>query len=209
MNSLRIFARIFTASLVSCVSLSLWVASAAAAESQVSQSTSPGQDGSIEEIEVTGRASRLQLRSEIEFAEKRMFALFNELNDIKEFEIVCQSVMATGSRIAGRECVPTYMKRKRMDAVANFLLTDLTPPTAYEMSVQPGAVSVNTQGTPAAQQQIWDQNRSKHEEFNAKFRELASQNPELNAAALEFKEKKERLQQLEEQARNGGGKDRE
>lgn len=188
------------AGLVSCLTLSLWISVVSAAETPVPETSRESRSDPIEEIEVTGRATRLQLRAEIEHAEIQMFGLFNQLNEEREFDVTCQPVMVTGSRIAERECVPIYMKRVRLNAAQKFLFTDLTPPP--QDSIQTGSgVSIDRGGLPETEAQLWFQNNPKHMEFNAKFRELAAQHPELAAAALDWKAKQQRLAELEESRR--------
>ncbi|MES2604007.1 MAG: hypothetical protein V4603_03660 [Pseudomonadota bacterium] len=171
--------------------MSLWIGTVSAAQGQAPRSEP------IEQIDITGRSSLIALQTEINNAEIRMFNLFNELNDVRRFDISCESVMITGSRIAERECVPIYMKRARRTNVDNFLFSDMKPPQNGT-----GARSVNTRGVQDTEQLLWFKNRPKTREFNVKFRELASQHPELASAALELQTKKQRLEELEARRRN-------
>jgi hypothetical protein len=185
-----------------CLALWLWICMVGAVQAQPQQSDLQSGSDPIEEVEVTGQASRLALRVEIVAAETRMFDLFNQLNDMRQFNISCEAVMVTGSRIAERECVPAYMKRARMTSAQNFLLFDLTP--HIPGSKMGGGKSLGTKGAPEAQQQLWFRNNHKHEAFNANFRELAAQHPQLASAALDLQAKRARLEELEASQRKEG-----
>jgi hypothetical protein len=63
-----------------------------------------------EEIIVTGRKSLGQLRLEIEFAQDRMFGLFNELNGDERYDIHCDAIQPLGTRISQRECIPEFLR---------------------------------------------------------------------------------------------------
>jgi hypothetical protein len=183
------------ASLLSFFTLWLWSGIAGAAQGPAPQNEP------IEEIEITGRASRLALRADIVDTELRMFNLFNQLNDVPEFKINCEAVIVTTSRIADRECVPVYMKRMRHSNVQNFLFSDITPPAASDAIRAAGGKSMDIKGVQESEQQMWFRSNPKHREFNAKFRELAAQNPALASAALELQTKQQRLEELEQRER--------
>lgn len=63
---------------------------------------------------------------------------------------------------------------------------------------------MDRRGVPEDAAQLWFQNNPKHRAFNAKFRELAAQHPELLTAAQELQAKKQALDALEERQREGG-----
>lgn len=195
---MRAFGRFYNqpvSSIATFLMLGLWISAVSSVQAQPQQSDLQSGGEPIEEVEVTGQTSWLALRVEIEAAETRMFDLFNQLNDTRQFKISCEAVMVTGSRIAERECVPAYMKRARMSSAQNFLLFDLTPHIPGSKSG--GGVSLGAKGAPEAQQQLWFRNNHKHEAFNVKFRELAAQHPELASAAQDLHAKRERLEELE------------
>jgi hypothetical protein len=62
-----------------------------------------------EEVTVRGR-SQLFLRRRVEIAEDKVFALFNDLNTIEEFDIHCRLHAPTGTRMQQRVCAPNYEK---------------------------------------------------------------------------------------------------
>ncbi|MES2604009.1 MAG: hypothetical protein V4603_03670 [Pseudomonadota bacterium] len=155
----------------------------------------------MEEIEITGRATRLQLHADIENAEIRMFGLFNQLNDVRQFDISCEAVIVTGSRIAERECVPLYMKRTRHANVQRFLFSDLTPNRGNKPS---GGASMDLKGVQDSEEIMWFKNQPKTREFTAKFQALAAEHPDLAAAAQDLQSKRQRLEELEARRRNEG-----
>lgn len=187
-------------SLKSC--LTLWlsigmVGVVGAAEGQTPRGDNQSQAEPIEEIEVRGQGSLISLRKDIVNAETQVYNLFNQFNDVREFNITCEEAMVTGSRIAERECVPVYMQRARRTNVSNFLFSDLTPPSVSGTGPGTGAKSLNARGVQETEQELWFHNQPKHREMNAKFLELSSQHPELAAAAQDLQTKRERLAELE------------
>jgi hypothetical protein len=94
------------------------------------------------------------------------------------------------------------MKRARMTSAQNFLLFDLAPHIPGSKSG--GGISLGTKGAPESQQQLWFRNNHKHRAFNANFRELAAQHPELASAAQDLQSKRQRLEELEERQRKEG-----
>lgn len=189
--------------LTSCLTLSLWIGTVSAAQGQAPANNLDSDGRPIEQIEITGRKTLIALQTEINNAEIRMFSLFNQLNDVREFDITCQAVMITGSRIAERECVPIFMKRARRNNVDKFLFSDINPPQPGA-GTPSGAASIDTKGVQDSEQELWFRNRPKTREFNTRFRELAAEHPELAAAALDLETKKQRLEELEERQRNEG-----
>ena len=191
--------RAVTHLLLSCLMLVPGADMASAADTRAPQNAGRKP---IEEIEVSGRRL-LALRVEIEGIENRMFDIFNALNDTPSFKIHCVETIVTGSRIPERECVPTYMKMARLNEAQKFLFFDLAPPNGQNSSGSPrngGAVSMNTRGAPQlTDEQLWFHNNPRHEAFNAKFRELAAQHPELMTVATELQVKRQQL--LDSEAR--------
>lgn len=198
MCSFEILRRLSIATLVSCLALLFWIDIAGAAEMHAPQKPA-GEPA--EEIEVLGRRGRLALRAEIVNVETRMFNLFNEFNDERQFDVFCDEGIVTGSRIPERKCAPRYMKRTSMTRAQEFLFSDLlgAKPDLNTSDWMPG-VSMNTVGTPPQTEELlWFHNNAKHRAFNEKFRELATRHPELNAIALDWQAKQRRLADMEAQ----------
>ncbi|MGV3591808.1 MAG: hypothetical protein ACO1PZ_08960 [Gammaproteobacteria bacterium] len=190
------------ATLASCLALLVQIGSAGAAETGAPRNP---ELEAPEEISVLGRRGRLALRAEIVRLETRMFDIFNSLNDTREFEIYCAESIVTGSRIAERECVPTYVKQARMRGAQQFMFFDLVPPNGENSSGPPrngGARSMNTRGAPQmTEEQLWFHDNDKHAAFNARFRALAAQHPELAAVAQDLQAKRLELVEAEERRR--------
>ena len=183
--------------LASCTALLLSFGTAGAAETGTPRSA---ELETPEEIQVLGRRGRLMLRAEIVRIEARMFNLFNEFNDVRQFDIFCEEAIITGSRIPERRCAPRYMKQAYSDTVQKFLFSDLRGPKPDGAN---GGVSMNTVGAQGqTQEQLWLYNNPKHREFNDKFRELAAQHPELNATLLDWQAKQRVLEDLEAQQKD-------
>ncbi|HEY0962281.1 MAG TPA: hypothetical protein VGE69_07985 [Pseudomonadales bacterium] len=196
MRPIEIVRSLPIAMLGSCLALLVSIGPARAADSGSPRGSAENQREPVEEIEVTGRRL-LRLRAEIVGLEHRTFDMFNALNDTPEFKIHCTESIVTGSRIPERECVPVYMKRARMNEAQKFLFYDLVPPGGQNISGPPrngGAISMNTRGAPQlTEEQLWFHNNHKHVAFNAKFRELAAQHPDLANLALELQAKRQQL----------------
>jgi hypothetical protein len=60
-----------------------------------------------EEVVVQGRSINL-LRERIERAEDALYAVYNDINTIEEFDIHCRLHARTGTRIPQRVCLPNY-----------------------------------------------------------------------------------------------------
>jgi len=67
----------------------------------------------IENIEVWGQKTKPQLKREFELAKMEFIEIFNALNDIHKFEVVCERRRPVGSHIAVRECESRYIKDER------------------------------------------------------------------------------------------------
>ena len=67
----------------------------------------PGQRAP-EEITVTGQKSLSTLRKELRQAENAVNSLFNDFNGNDAFDIVCRSMVYTGSHISERVCEPRF-----------------------------------------------------------------------------------------------------
>lgn len=145
----------------------------------VAANTAPAA-GDIEEIEIIGQRPLRFLIQEIERVEEQMFDQFNELNDVNEFRVVCRSVIITGSKIPGRECVPVYIDRVRAQSAQDFL--------QFGIPQKPDS-------------QIWFETREKQAAFNVKIRELAMENPGLANSMLELHAKRQQLEELQQRQR--------
>ena len=62
----------------------------------------------LEEVMVYGETPLIQLRTEVYRAEDQYFATFNALNSSDEFDIRCERVATTGTRIPQRQCTARF-----------------------------------------------------------------------------------------------------
>lgn len=153
------------------------------AKAQTPAAPGTSENGSIEEITITGERSMISLRVEIKRAQEDLFDLFNELNGSREFDVNCGDRIVTGSLIPAWQCEPVYMQRAIAQNTQDFLALGILPKT---------------------EAQLWQENRLKHEEFDEKIRTLAMQNPEFASSVIALTEKKRRLEELERQKRGKG-----
>lgn len=61
-----------------------------------------------EEIVITGERSTMQLRIQLDEAERSAYEIFNKLNDERRFDISCSISAPTGSRIERQVCQPEF-----------------------------------------------------------------------------------------------------
>ena len=69
----------------------------------------------LDEVIVTGDSSLFSLRMEVYKAEEYKFEIFNSLNSTDEFDIKCEMIALTGSRIKRRVCEVGYIKEARRE----------------------------------------------------------------------------------------------
>ena len=101
----------------------------------------------IEEITVLGQRSLRALRLEVQAARERVYDLFNSLNSNDEFDITCQNVPMTGTRIPQRVCRPQFAGNATSTAASGFLRALL-----FECSInQPDYEACVQRNTSAAQ----------------------------------------------------------
>jgi hypothetical protein len=118
----------------------------------------------IEELEVIGQRSLLGFRFEMQRAEDRMYAMFNELNGSDDLDVLCDTRPAPGSHIAVRKCVRRYMK----EAEATNSADALRGYAPFKSPVQ-----------------LWGENQAYHREFSAVVNQLMAENPEFVTAIAE------------------------
>ena len=69
-------------------------------------------ESEIEQIIVQGERTTFALRMEIQSAETEVYNLFNELNSNDEFDVTCEDVVYTGSRIPRRTCMAAFLREE-------------------------------------------------------------------------------------------------
>lgn len=146
----------------------------------VSQAAQP--DNSIEQIDITGERSLIQLQRELQQAEAAVFDLYNQLNSTNDFDVSCGRSTPTGSRIPIWECEARYLKRARSYNVQEAMDPMLRRQLISERELQ-------AQMLPQTKQ------------LNAEIIALAKINPQLAQALLDWQAKKQRLDEIEQQRR--------
>lgn len=146
----------------------------------------------IEEIDVTGKRSSMQLRMEIERLEEGMFDLFNELNSSDDFDVACHKIKHTGTLIPTWECEPAYLTRARTQNAQDALRICGMSPEELRYCLKDDA-------------ELMFENRAKTEQLNAEIRQLALEHPELAKAMLELDAKKRSLVEREQRLREERG----
>lgn len=125
-----------------------------------------------EEIVITGKASMMELRIQVEAAERNAYEIFNQFNDEGRFNIHCRMRAPLGTRIKQQECTPRFV----LDAVEGEAQDFLSRVTG----------SGFTFSSPPAQSVIASQRR----EYQDKMREIADEHPQFLEAITEYAELK-------------------
>lgn len=81
----------------------------AAAQTSERSAEGPALADGTEEVVVQGRSMRF-LRDRLTLAEDNLYAIYNEINTVDEFDIHCRMHGATGTRMVQRQCLPNYVK---------------------------------------------------------------------------------------------------
>ena len=134
----------------------------------------------IEEIEVIGERSLINLQIEIREAEVQMFDIFNDLNSTDDFDVNCRNVTHTGTLIPTWECDAGFMTRERFQNTQDFLQFGTIPKTDEQM--------------------YWE-NRHRVEALNAEMLALAKENPALAEAMLDLHAKRQRMEAAQQRKR--------
>ncbi len=122
--------------------------------------TRPSDDEPVEEITVYGERTVPALKAQIIRADRRIYGIWNEMNDDREFDVHCRLEGVYGSRRKERICLPAFEHGVLEEAW-------------YDLGTWTGA------GRPQAEI------RSKREIMRQKMIEFAEQNPELAEAIFQ------------------------
>jgi hypothetical protein len=142
--------------------------------------TIPVRQRPIEEVEVIGERTLLNLQIEIRNQEVEMYNIFNDLNSTDDFDVNCRNVTHTGTLIPTWECDAGFMTRMRFQNTQDFLQFGFVPKTDEEL--------------------YWE-NRDKVEALNAEMIALAKENPALAEAMLELHAKRQRMEEMQQAKR--------
>jgi hypothetical protein len=137
-----------------------------ATEARAALAPEPPLEGAIEEIEVLGQRTLLGLRMELYRAEDRMYDLFNALNSSDDMDVKCESRLLQGSHIRRRFCARNYLEEAQAEN-ANAALR------GYEFFKSPMT--------------LWNENRTRNEQFSAEVQKLMEQSPEFLEAIADTK----------------------
>lgn len=138
-------------------------------ESSAEESKTPENDSEnsrqIEEIRVTAAQSFFLLNSQIEYATARLYSVYNDLNEIEEYDVDCRNSDWTGTHIKQQECWPAFfddiVARNTQDA--RFGIAELMPV-----------------------QQLKRLHAARFDELRANIEKVASENPPAAEALLEL-----------------------
>jgi hypothetical protein len=86
------------------------------------------------EVSVTAQRQIDEMRKEVVAAEDRFLARYNELNQRREYKIICQRVTPTGTRFYHRECKPQFISDATEAEARGWLGGYSTPPSAMVIS---------------------------------------------------------------------------
>ncbi len=126
-------------------------------------------DDAIEEIEVLGELPTIQLGKIVEKARLDFWDLYNSLNDVAEFRVVCDRRDTTGTRFRELSCVPAYYSQ---------MATELTNQQSLS-TVRSGGTARGLGARPPNQRNFVRQAQKKKEEADAHMIALIEAHPEL------------------------------
>jgi hypothetical protein len=128
------------------------------------------EDQTPEEILVIGERSKMQLRLQMWEAEANAYAIFNQFNDERRFEISCDLRAPTGTRIKRQLCTPRF----QLDATSDHAKDYLNSTSQY------------TQMEAAIASQLQD--------YRNKIKQVAEKHPEFLDAVIRYSEIRKRYE---------------
>jgi hypothetical protein len=137
---------------------------AAVAQDEDASTGTPKDDEAIESIVVVGQKSLADLRRDVYQAEEDFYAIFNKLNDDKEYDVRCSYEKATGTNIKNHVC--------RARFVTN----------AYERHARRNRNNLSRAANQGADAKLQEQTVI----FQEKLETLIAANPELEAAVVKY-----------------------
>jgi hypothetical protein len=99
----------------------------------------PAVDGAgqaIEEITVTGQRTLFELRMQVSDAEDAMYNLFNELNTVDKYDIVCRMDTRVFSHIREKTCLPEYAMDAMMEEAQGLVRGQAGRPVFEVLSIE-------------------------------------------------------------------------
>ena len=120
-----------------------------------------------EEIVVTTKRTKLQLRLQLWQAEEKAYDVFNTFNDEKRFDIKCYLHEPTGTRIKRQVCTPEFQLQATRDHAQDYINgTMQNAPMEVQIASQLG-------------------------DYRGKIKKVAEEHPEFLNAIIEYTEKRQ------------------
>lgn len=151
--------------LVSPLIMTLFCSQTFAQEEQTKQ-----KEQDVERIEVVNKVPVYRLKALALEAKMDFYDMFNKINDVREYQIICTRVSQPGSNIKRNQCEPYYFKEKRAELKRQFSNNDISRTIS---------VAVSEQQVAAATKEI----KAQADEHTIK---LIQENPALMERYLEF-----------------------
>jgi hypothetical protein len=147
-----------------------------------------------EEVVVRGRRLT-DLRFEVELAQERAYAIFNELNSDDDFDVHCRDERRHHSRATVRTCRAQFENRISAEAAREYMaaLAWTCQPSAdpngfATLNTQACMFSNNGQSAAAAARAVEGQLPTKHEQMNDEIIRLANEDDRFAQAILDWYE---------------------
>jgi hypothetical protein len=165
------------------------------AHAQTASATGEGADAQArasDEVIVRGRRLT-DLRFDVEVAQERAYAIFNELNSDDDFDVYCREERRYHSRATRRACRAQFENRISAEAAKEYM-------AELRWTCQPSAdgngfVALDTQacmfsgpgvGATARARAVESQSPSKHEQMNDEIVRLANRDDRFAQAILDW-----------------------
>jgi len=136
------------------------------------------QSVTIEEIVVSAERSFFRLRNQIRIAEVRMYSVYNDFNEVDEFDVDCRKSDWTDSYIQQQICWPAFFEKLVADNAQDYQLgLDILIPIG----------------------QLENQFKNKFDELRANITRVAAENPAAREALMEYGKLEEALRVKKEE----------
>lgn len=146
-----------------------------------------GQIQADEEVTVVGFRTLRDFRIELQTAREKVYGLFNSLNSDDKFDISCQNLPRTGTRIPQRVCRPQYANTATTDASNEFVtaLHSFCPGELNETCLEVGRsrAQASVSGVSVGDQQL-----------SAEVQRLTQESPEFRQAIVNYEAVERRYQ---------------
>jgi hypothetical protein len=157
-----------------------------------------------EEVIVRGRRLT-DLRFEVEQAQERAFAIFNELNSDDDFDVHCREERRYHSRAKQRTCRPQFESRISAEAATEYL-RELSwrcqPGPEGALDTQACMFSNVGQSAAAVARGVEAQLPTKHEQMNDEIVRLANEDDRFAQAILDWYETTEQYEAARKRRRD-------